>query len=245
VLYTLGVMDLKDFLLIDIGNSTTVLAEYHLGVLSEGRVIPTNDCVARLESPNLGAYRRIVVSSVVPGVDVCLSGLASVCFVNSDTIPILRLNIDLPKQVGADRLVTSLAAYSMRHEACLIIDSGTALTFCYVDSDGVYQGGSIVPGMGIASQALSLYTAKIPLIHVAQQEALFGKTTTEAVQTGLYHGYRHLINGFIKEYRERFPKIYVVGTGAGLLIMKDALDLDLFDTQLTLKGLAICADNLV
>ncbi len=237
-------MSVKDFLLIDIGNSTSVFASYDGRVLGDLHSIPTNEFSARLDDCNVSAYRHVIVSSVVPGVDVCLSDLEHVHFVNSDTIPILRINIDLPKQVGADRLVTSLAAYSVNETACLVIDSGTALTFCYVDAEGVYQGGSIIPGMGIASQALALYTAKIPLIQVSAQTELFGKTTHKAVQTGLFHGYRHLINGFIKEYRERFFDVHVVGTGAGLLVMKDGLDLDVFDEELTLKGLAICADKM-
>jgi type III pantothenate kinase len=235
----------KQFLLIDIGNSTTMLAEYHNGELGVSRMIPTNEFSSRLDECNLREYKQVVVSSVVPGVDVCLSAFDHVYFVTSDTIPTLGLNIELPKQVGADRLVTSLAAYSMCKKRCLIIDSGTAITFCYVDNLGVYQGGAIVPGMGIASQALSLYTAKIPLIHVSKQEGLFGKTTKEAVETGLYHGYRHMINGFIQDYRSRFDDIYVVGTGAGLSVMKDMLHVDCFEEQLTMKGLCICADSLV
>jgi len=227
-------------LLIDIGNSTTVMATYDGHTLSPIEKVPTDQFQMLYQSYGLDTYRRVVVSSVVPSVDPLLSGFPTVRFITYATIPQLTLNVDLPAQVGADRLVNALAAYREFGRDCIVIDSGTAVTLCYVSKEGVYHGGLIFPGMGIASKALALYTAKIPIIEVSAQDAVLGKTTKDAVGIGLYLGYIHMINGLIAMYRKQFPGVYVVGAGSGLSVLQDKLDVDVVDPLLTLKGLAHC-----
>ncbi|MBT6121478.1 type III pantothenate kinase, partial [bacterium] len=108
-----------------------------------------------------------------------------------------------------------------------------------IDEKGIYQGGTIFPGMKISSKALNLYTAKIPLIHVNKTKTILGKTTKEAVENGLYWGYIHLINGLIKSYKNIHPNIKIVGTGNGLSILLDQLNIDDYDPSLIFKGLDI------
>ena len=102
----------------------------------------------------------------------------------------------------------------------------------------------IFPGMKIGSKALNSYTAKIPLIDV-EKKAVFksGKSTLKAVQGGLYFGYLSLINGMISRYKILDPDLFVVGTGNGLRILQDQLDVDVFDYRLSLKGLAYLANS--
>jgi type III pantothenate kinase len=186
----------------------------------------------------------LVVSSVVPKIDPYFSRYSNIHFLNATTIKGITINIKNPNELGADRLANALGAFITVKQACLIIDSGTALTFCYVDQAGIYQGGAILPGLGIASKSLQLYTAKIPLIHVAPQKKLFGKTTTESVQTGLYNGYFHLISGLISDYRKMNTKLIVIGTGTGLDIYENQLDLDHYMPMLIFEGLsAFCKEN--
>lgn len=227
-------------LLIDIGNSTTVMATYdghHLNALDK---VPTDIFQMTYQTFGIETYSRVIVSSVVPSVDPLLSRYSNVMFITHQTIPYLKIEVDFPSQVGADRLVNALAAYRQYGKDCIVIDSGTAVTVCYVTKDGGYHGGLIFPGMGIASKALALYTAKIPLIEVSAQDEILGKTTKDAVSIGLYLGYIHMINGWISMYRKRFSGVYVVGAGSGLSVLQDKLDVDVVDPLLTLKGLAAC-----
>jgi type III pantothenate kinase len=183
-----------------------------------------------------------VIASVVPKADKLFNNFENVVFINYKNIPKLKINLKAPEQVGADRIVNAMAAYQITKTSTLVIDSGTATTFCYVDNKGVYQGGDIIPGLELSSKALNDYTAKIPLIWVEPTQELFGKNTKEAVQIGIFKQAIFTINGFIKEYKKFDSKIKVVGTGKGLETLKDYLKLDLYDPELILKGLAICSD---
>jgi len=225
-------------ILVDIGNSTTVIA----------RLDKTPQIISKIETAEFQSNfpdnlfknaSSIIVSSVVPDATKRFEKYNNVTEVTHKTIPIISINIKKAEKVGADRLVNALAAYTKYKTDCLIIDSGTAITFCYIDKTGTYQGGNIFPGMGIASHALNDYTAKIPLIWVSPQETLIGKTTEEAVKTALYFGYIDLINGMIKRYRDQIPTLTVIGTGTGLDAMLPHINLDHHESNLILDGLAI------
>ncbi len=230
-------------LLMDIGNSNTLICDYHNGQFKTVRTIPTTEFLENIHQISFEKYPQVIVSSVVPAIDERLKKIPHLQLVTYDNIPLLKLNLEKPSQVGADRIVNALGAYTQYQTSCLIIDSGTATTFCYVTAEGVYEGGAIFPGMKIASKALELYTAKIPLITVKPVEGLLGKSTKQSVQIGLYWGYIHMINGMIASYKNSDPSLTVIGTGNGLDILKDRLALDMFDPLLILKGLAICAEH--
>ena len=233
-------------LLLDIGNSTVVSAHYDTQIVTEVKRKSIKEFEKELSTIPYKTYKTITVSSVVPELDTQLLKVAPQCYhITHHTIPYLTLNMTHPETVGADRLVNAVAAHKIYKKNCLIVDSGTAITFCHVDQNGTYNGGSIFPGMKIASKALNLYTAKIPLIEVSSQPNLIGKTTEEAVRIGLYYGYIQLLNGMIKKYRKTLKDITVIGTGNGLEILKNHIDLDFFDPDLTLKGLSFCHTNKV
>lgn len=228
----------RPLFLVDLGNTTTRIFCYADHTLTEEALIPTRDLSLQALEAVLPAESAIVISSVVPEKDSLFDAWKP-HFVTSRSIRGIQVDVDLD-QVGSDRLVTALAAYEMCKKPCLVIDSGTAITVCYVDASGCYRGGAIVPGLKIASQALNAYTAKIPLIYVKPQVSLFGKNTEEAVQCGLYHGYYYLIQGFISHYRKQVPEIVVFGTGAGLEELK-AVGIDYLIHDLVIRGLVLVA----
>ena len=98
--------------------------------------------------------------------------------------------------------------------------------------------------MRISSLALASHTAKVPLIYVSPKDQLLGKTTKEAVETGLYRGYIYLINGFIESYRQRYPTVTVIGAGRGLSVLREQLAIDDFVEDLVLDGLLWCLKSL-
>ncbi len=231
-------------LLIDIGNSTTGFATYDGTSITQIEYLKTESLINAFPKDKIDSYKKVYISSVVPEVDRQLSRFSNTTLITVHNIPFLKTNVPLPNQIGADRLVNALAAFQHTKKETLIIDSGTALTFCFVNANGIYEGGAIFPGMGIASKALNLYTAKIPHIFVSKQDHFIGTTTKDAVQCGLYYGYQDIINGFITRYKKQYPDVVVIGTGNGLEVIKDELMLDSYNSSLIFKGLALCADVL-
>ncbi len=235
------------FCLLDVGNSTT---ESALVRLPSGQVPKLSDrqrfktAVVHEKLALLPADIPCIVSSVVPDLNAAISDhFRKTIFVTHQRLtPHMRILLPHPHQVGADRLVTAIAARQIYGKPVLVVDSGTATTFCLVNADGEYEGGNIFPGLGISSKALADYTAKIPLIHVKESTVLCGKSTREAVQTGLYWGFIHMINGMIQQYKLMIPELIVVGTGKGLEVLNAHLALDHYDSDLILKGLAIIAE---
>lgn len=226
---------------IDIGNTTTKYTQFKDNALVHNSHIATQsltkDVVDRLF---MDAY--CVICSVVPEKD-SLFQQDHMMFINHQNIPFIALNVPHPEQVGSDRLVTALAASLSQQGPCLVIDSGTALTFCYIDEYHTYQGGAIFPGLTTSSKALNDYTAKIPLIYVEPQSRLYGNTTKEAVEVGLFQGFKALLNGMIQQYRQLYPGITVVGTGTGLQVFQDSIDLDIYEPELIFQGLLYCYLN--
>lgn len=234
----------KKTLLIDIGNSNTVMAQYHDGKIQGKKIVPTP--LFEKEVTLLLAQHKgpVVIASVVPRIDKKIKKSSRIKMVTYKNIPILKINLKKPSQVGADRIVNALGAYTQYKAPCLIIDAGTAVTFCCVSEGGIYQGGAIFPGMRLASQALNDYTAKIPLVWVKKTKKLIGKTTEEAVRAGIYFGYIQFINGMIALYKRNNPKIKVIGTGNGLHVIQEHINLDTYHPDLILKGLGVCADEI-
>lgn len=225
--------------LIDLGNSN--LEYYELtqnGSLENQCYIQTSE-VDQVQLNSVFSNSHCVISSVVPNLNKLFDLIpnCSVFFVDSANVPLLSINIDTPSELGSDRIVTAFAAYKKYKKPCLIIDSGTALTFCFVDSSGVYQGGVIFPGLKISSKALNDYTAQIPLIYVESVNSLIGKNTKQAVEVGLFNGFKYLINGFISEYRLKHDDLKVVATGSAISVLEPFLDVDEIDPQLIFIGL--------
>jgi type III pantothenate kinase len=132
-------------------------------------------------------------------------------------MPILYEN---PGEVGADRVVASVAAFDKYGGPCIIVDFGTATTFDAVTAKGEYLGGAIAPGIQISAEALYLRTAKLPRIEVAKPKKPIGRTTVASMQSGIYFGYVGLVNNIIAEMSREMggePKIVVTGGFASQL----------------------------
>ena len=224
------------YLLVDIGNSTVqylVIDEAGIGIMSAH---PTRGF--EMTEP-LDQFACIVVSSVAPSVNHQFESPRTI-FIDYKTIPQLTFSMDHPDQIGADRLVTALAGFHVAQTDCLVIDSGTATTLCRINHQANYLGGIILPGLALSAKALQLHTEKLPLVWTEPIHKSYGETTTEAIQIGLYNGHRHTLNGFITEYRDQVPQGRVIGTGTGLVVVHDQLDIDFFNETLIFDGLLLC-----
>ncbi len=134
----------------------------------------------------------------------------------------VRICIDNPRELGADRVVNAVAVHRLYQEAAIVIDFGTATTFDVISKTGDYIGGVISPGIGIACEALSSQTAMLPHIKLIQPEKIIGKSTIAAMQSGMIFGYLGLVEGIINRIHEELGyTTRVIATGGCVHILAD------------------------
>ena len=154
----------------------------------------------------------------------------------------IRIRIDNPKELGADKIVDAVAAHEIYGGNLIVIDFGTATTYDLVDGDGTYHSGVIQPGIGISARALSERAAKLPNIEIRKQATIISKNTVEAMQAGVVFGYIGSAKYIIRKLKEEsgLSGIRVVATGGlGKIIADELPEIDIYDEMLTLKGLQI------
>ena len=188
-----------------------------------------------------------IISSVVPNLNSAIKKAlkqaynCKAVFINYKMIKGLKIALSAKEQVGVDRLVNALAAYRLYGGKAVIIDFGTATTFCAVDKAGRYKGGAITSGLEISKDILHQKTAKLPLIKLKKPKMAIGKDTVSAMRSGLYFGYIDLVEGMIKRFKaELGGKVKVIATGGlAKLISTGTKMIDIVDKDLTLKGLRL------
>ncbi|SDI95706.1 type III pantothenate kinase [Alteribacillus bidgolensis] len=187
----------------------------------------------------------VIISSVVPHIiytfeQMCRKYLRLYPMVIGPGIKTgLNIRYDNPRDVGADRIVNAVAAIEEYDGPLIIVDFGTAATFCYIDHHNQYIGGAIAPGMNVAADALYQQASKLPRIEIGKPDHVIGKNTVHAMQSGVYYGYAGQVDGIVSRMKEEAKgNPFVIATG-GLaeLISKAAKTIDRVDPYLTLKGL--------
>lgn len=151
----------------------------------------------------------------------------------------LRLLVDRPEEVGADRVVNAIGAHARYPGALVVIDFGTATTFDVVDEAGDYCGGVIAPGINLSLEALHQAAASLPRIAVVRPRRVIGKATVPAMQSGVYWGYVGLIEGIVARIKDEFGAgMTVVATGglAPLFVAATGV-IEHVDADLTMRGL--------
>ena len=155
------------------------------------------------------------------------------------------IRMDNPEEVGADRLLNALAAHVRYQGPLVVIDFGTATTFDVVDADGGYHGGVIAPGINLSIEALHRAAARLPRIGIGRPQAVIGRSTVPAMQSGLYWGYVGMVEGLVARIRaEHGGPLKVIATG-GLapLLAEGTTVIEHIDPDLTLEGLRLLAQR--
>lgn len=198
-----------------------------------------------LASVDKAAVDGIIVASVVPPLDSALDAMAQryfntePVFVTAGTDLGLKVCYENPAEVGADRLVNSVAAYAKYGGPCVVVDFGTAITFDVISRAGEYLGGIIAAGISISVEALFSKTARLPLVDFRQPAQLIGTNTVMAIQSGLYYGALGMIDGIVERLIEQLgPDTTCLATGGqAALIARGSRYLKRIDENLTLEGL--------
>src|SRR5690606_40562026 len=144
-----------------------------------------------------------------------------------------------PKEIGADRIVNAVGALKEHKAPLIIIDFGTATTYCYINESNQYCGGIISPGINISMEALYQRASKLPKIEIEAPESVIGKSTVEAMKSGVFYGYIGQVDGIVNRIKQDAgmdAKVIATG-GLAPLIGKSSETIDDVDPFLTLKGL--------
>ena len=246
-------------LAIDAGNTNTVFAIYD-GAEQRGLWRAATDTrrtadehfvwLNQLMALNLIAQKDItaaIISTVVPA---SLFNLTRMCqrYFDTDAIVVgdpgvklgIKVTLDNPAEVGADRLVNAVAAKSAYGGPLILIDFGTATTFDVIDGAGNYVGGIIAPGANLSMEALHMAAAKLPLVAVRQPQSVVGRGTVGAMQSGIFYGYVSLIEGLVGRIRaeREEPDLRAIATGGLAPLFHGATNaIHDVDRDLTLRGL--------
>jgi type III pantothenate kinase len=154
----------------------------------------------------------------------------------------MPIRMDNPHEVGADRLVNAVAAYARCNGTCVVVDFGTAITYDAVSAAGEYLGGIITPGAEISIDALYDRAAKLPKVELAEPRSLIGKSTVDAIRSGIVFGFAGQVEAIVKRLRaELGPETTVIATGglAQTLVPFIRETIDEVDEFLTLTGLRL------
>ncbi|WIW69977.1 MULTISPECIES: type III pantothenate kinase [Anaerosinus] len=246
-------------LVFDIGNSNIVLGAYkgeqllrHWRISTDRQ--KTGDEYGLLinnlfehHKLNVKDIQAIIISSVVPPLVVPISKMCKRYF-NIEPLIVgpgiktgIRLKYENPREIGADRIVNAVGAYEKFGGPLIIIDFGTATTFCAIDDNGDYLGGAIAPGIGISTEALFQRAAKLPRIELVTPKSVICRNTVASMQSGIIFGFTGQVDEIVRRMKEELGKdAKVVATG-GLanLIAKQSKAIDIVEPFLTLDGLYI------
>jgi type III pantothenate kinase len=246
-------------LTVDVGNTNTVLGVYRgEELVSNWRLTTARDqtvdeygiltrnlfTLAGLEPKEVSG---VIISSVVPPLNWTLAEMSRIyfrqkpLFVEPGIKTGMSVLVDNPLELGADRLVNSIAAFQRYGGPVIVVDFGTAITFDVVSARGEYIGGAIYPGLGISSEALFARAARLPRVEIKDPGKVIGTNTVVNMQAGLYYGTIDVIDGMLSRIKAELgssAKVVATGGQAGL-ISPGSRHIEHTDGYLTLEGLRI------
>jgi type III pantothenate kinase len=262
VLYIVNGSDIM-LLVFDVGNTNIVVGAYEGKRLLADWRLSTGESrtadefgilILELFQKSELDYKKVeavIVSSVVPNIMYSLEHGIRKYF---KLMPIvvgpgvktgINIKYDNPREVGADRIVNAVAAIEIYRRSLVIIDMGTATTFCAVGEKGDYYGGAIVPGMKIAAESLFAKAAKLPRIDIVKPQNVICKNTIQSMQAGIVYGYIGQVDYIVGRMKDEMKAMgekepYVVATGGlAKLIASESTTIGEVNPFLTLEGLRI------
>ncbi|MCK4245525.1 MAG: type III pantothenate kinase [Candidatus Omnitrophica bacterium] len=236
-------------LAIDIGNSRIGVGLFQGRRLLKSCFFPKDDWKKFSLKRFVGKKKvsNVFIASVVPSLT---KRFAFFCQKNLSLKPRIieardcniLVKTDNPEEVGVDRVLNALAAFSLYRKPAIIVDTGTATTIDLVSEKGAYLGGIILPGLGISAEVLAERTALLPEVKIEKPKSLIGKNSVSAIQSGIIYGSAESISGLIGRIKKSWKRknVIVIGTGGWMDILAPLVkSIDKIEPNLTLKGLAL------
>lgn len=244
---------------LDVGNTNTVLGVYDEEILKYHWRIETSrnktedeygmviKSLLQHEGLTFNQFDGIIISSVVPPIMFALERMCKKYFgikpliVGPGIKTGLNIKYENPREVGADRIVNAVAGIQEYGSPLIIVDFGTATTYCYINEEKQYMGGAIAPGIGISTEALYSKASKLPRIEISRPDGIIGKNTVSAMQSGILYGYVGQVEGIVNRMKAQSnlePTVIATG-GLATLIANESTVIDVVEPFLTLKGLQL------
>ena len=245
-------------LAVDVGNTNIVLGAYRgADLVASWRTATAShrmpdeyamllDSFFRYRGLSLQDVKHVVMCSVVPALTTTFAELSErylgveVLHVGSDVPTGIRIAVDNPREVGADRIVNAVAAFRRYGGPTIVLDFGTATTLDAITAEGEYIGGAIAPGVTVAAEALFARAARLYRVEMVAPERAIGRNTVASVQSGVIFGYVGLVEGLISRFRRELGPARVIATG-GLAeaIIPFSRTIQHHEPWLTIQGLRI------
>jgi len=246
-------------LAIDVGNTQTVAGVFQGAELLHrwrtstvrtatlDELAAEHDAMLRLRGSSLADVGDMIVSSVVPALTTGYRDLAQ-RYLDAPALVVgpgvrtgMPIAIDNPLEVGADRIVNSVAAFRRFGGPCIVVDFGTATNFDCVSESGEYLGGAIAPGIEVSVEALTSRAARLLKVELVEPDAAIGKSTVGALQSGILYGTVAMVDGLVARLKSELGQGAVVVATGGLseLIVPLSEQIDEHDPTLTLDGLRL------
>lgn len=247
-------------LVIDVGNThivlgafegTTLLSSWRLKTDKERTADELGIFITNLFNHAGLDYKRVeavIIASVVPPIMYTLEHSIKKYFgmepmvIGPGTKTGINIRCQNPKEVGTDRIVNAVAGFEMYGGPLIIVDMGTATTFCAISTKGEYLGGVICPGIKISAEALFQKAAKLPRIDLIKPDSVIGKNTVSSMQAGMFYGYVGQVDYIVKRMKLEMQEdnIKVIATGGlARFIAEGSRTIDNVNSTLTLEGLRI------
>lgn len=194
----------------------------------------------------VGKIDGLIIGSVVPDFTIPLTQYIKQKFsrdpvmISVDTRLPIKLPIRNPAEIGADLLANMVAVHQRYPKPSIVLDSGTATTFCLLSKDSVFAGCVIAPGLRMLAAALSSGAALLPEMKIIKPDFVVGRNTIECMQAGIYWGYVGSVKEILARMKSDYKDAFVVGTGGNIDVIAGEIPLiDEINTDLTLDGLRI------
>lgn len=250
-------------LAIDVGNTNIVVALYDKDSLVRNWRMSTDKNKAsdeygvlllqflQLESVAAADIEDVIIASVVPTVMHSLNNAVK-RYIGCEPMIVgpgiktgMNIRYDNPRELGADRIVNAVAAVNKYKPPLIIVDFGTATTFCAINKNGDYLGGVIAAGVKISMSALFEKTAKLPKVEIVKPSSVIGRSTISAIQSGAVFGHAGQVDGIARRIKSEIGNDATVIATGGLakMIAKESQEIDIVDSMLTLDGLKILYDK--